>query len=161
VARSYVVRLSGAGNVEIVVEPLEDAASAKPPIPKPVPVSTTEPPHEAEGSSNGTGQRIFGWSMVAIGVAGLGTGGYFAARGIEQKAQSRNAEGSAALEANESAKQSFRTGGFSLVGGTVAIGVGILMLVTAPSSSPKKAASARVVPSGGPTGGGIDLVGTF
>jgi tetratricopeptide (TPR) repeat protein len=165
VARSYVVRLSGAGSIEIVVDKLEDAAVAKHES-KPkaeMNVLTTEPPPaDGEASSSGTGQKIIGWSLVAIGVGGLGTGAYFGGRALSQQAEGRRAEGAEAHDANDRAKDSFKVSVMSVAGGTAALAVGIIMLITAPSTPAKKSASmTRIVPNGGPMGGGLDLVGTF
>jgi hypothetical protein len=164
VARSYVVRLSGAGSIEIVVDKLDDASVAKHEKPKSdVNVLTTEPPPaDGETPSSGTGQKIIGWSLVAIGVGGLGTGAYFGGRALSQQAEGRRAEGVEAHEANDRAKDSFKVSVMSVAGGTAALAVGIIMLITAPSAPSKKSASTtRVVPNGGPMGAGLDLVGTF
>lgn len=160
--RTYTVRLSGAGVTEIVIDKLEAAPVAAPKKEKPKPslVLTTEPPPvEGEEPSSGTGQKVIGWSLLAIGIGGLGTGGYFASRAVDQNSKGRNAEGVEAHQANDRAKDSFKISIMSLAGGTAAAAVGIIMLVTAPSAPAKK--TARIVPNAGPMGGGLDLVGTF
>ena len=179
VARTYVVRLAGAGTVEIVVEKLEDARVA--PI---VPVATaapvqvassstsTEPPVE-EKQSSGTGQRVVGIGLVAVGVIGLGVGAYFGGKALSEQAEGRRScpttscPPGAADDANARAKDDFKVSMITISSGVGALALGTVIYVLAPSGSGKRAggkaprATARLVPDASPTQMGMGLVGTF
>lgn len=181
--RSYVVRLAGAGTVEIVVDKLDDAKPVAPaavaPVEKPAskahppmaPINV-EPPHVEADRSSGHAQRAIGLTVIGLGVAGLGVGGYFGARALSQHNEGRTCTPGPcpdAQEANDRAKASTTAAVISASAGFVAIGAGTILLITAPSSSTPSAtaaakpprASARVVPQAGPTQVGVGFVGTF
>jgi hypothetical protein len=166
--RSYVVRLAGAGLVEIVVDKLDEAAPAAIAAPAPRPVSAprlaplTEPPVEAE-VSHGSAQRTIGYALLGLGVVGLGTGAYFGGRAISEHSEASRAcpKGPCddATAANDRAKSSLNMSIVSVTAGTGALALGAILLMTAPSSRPAR--SARVIPQAGPSQAGITVVGAF
>ncbi len=180
VARSYVVRLRGAGTVEIVVDKLEDApqptvAIAEPaPAKKAAPVKvaplTEPPPAEAEGNRGGA-QRAFGLVLGGVGIVGIGAGAYFGGKAISESSQAR-CNGpcpDGASEANDRAKQATTNAIIAVSSGTVALAAGTIIYLTAPSASSSASrgtakpykATARVVPEAGPQQVGVGVVGTF
>ncbi len=118
VARSYIVRLLGAGAVEIVADKLEDAArapfasgTAMPAAPA-VPIgprvrapsslslaslnsADAVPADGPENERKGGFQRTIGVVVIGLGVGGLGVGGYFGARALAQSADARRSCNSA------------------------------------------------------------------
>lgn len=175
VSRTYVVRLSGAGVVEIVADELVDAAPARvAPAPKPAPVRfvalSPEPPAGEEHT--GRTQRIIGLSIVGLGVVGLGVGGYFGARALGQSSEGRSSCKTAPCppesnDANERAKASFGLSVTSIAAGTGAIALGTIVYLMSPSSSPPRGSApssrvtARVVPDIGPTQATLGVTGAF
>lgn len=171
VPRSYTVRLSGAGTVEIVVDKLDDVAApapvAEPVVAKksaPVKVSplTEPPPVEAETASRGGAQRTFGAIVAGLGVVGLGAGAYFGGKALSEQSQSR-CNGTCTQDNNDAkdrAKQSTTNAIISVTSGTVAIATGAIIYLTAPSSNPSGRVAA-IVPQAGPQQAGVGVVGTF
>jgi hypothetical protein len=175
VARSYVVRLTGAGAVEIVVDRLEDAPRAAAPVvarpssPK-IEVVTAAPSVPGEESKGGA-QRTIGLVVVGLGVAGLGTGAYFGGRALSQSAEGRRACSTAPCrpetnDANERAKASFAMTVVSVAAGTGAIALGTIIYLMAPSAPRRGAAksapvTARITPELGPTQASLGLTGSF
>jgi len=178
VPRSYVVRISGAGTTEIVVDKLEDVAApaASPakaqqrPV-RPV-VTRTEPPPPAEQNRGGA-QRTIGLVLVGAGVVGLGAGAWFGGQALSQSGEAKRVCPTAGTcpddgnEANDRAKESFKVSVVSLAAGTGALTIGAIVYFLAPNgSSPRGDAkppqrTARIVPSAGPTGASLGVVGTF
>jgi hypothetical protein len=169
-ARSYVVRVAGAGAVEIVVDELEDAS--RPAVaPAPARTELTEPPLVMEEESKGRGQRTVGLVLVGLGVAGLGTGAYFGGRALSQSAEGRRACTASpcppdANDANMRAKSSFATSVVSVAAGTGAIALGTIVYLMAPSAPTRGAApgsrmTARLIPEVGPTQASLGLSGSF
>lgn len=178
--RSYVVRITGAGTTEIVVERLEDVPTAKapaasPPAPKPiiveVPVSRPSPPPE---SDNGGAQRTTGVVLIGAGIIGLGVGAYFGGRALSESSQAKKicpssagCEDGEAQALNDNAKSSFKASVVSLAAGTGAITIGAIVYFLAPKASSARTSStppkrtARVIPSAGPSNVGLGVVGTF
>lgn len=178
--RSYVVRLSGAGTVEIVIDKLEDAPApaavvAPEPAPKkkaPVDVAplTEPPPVGGEARSSGGAQRVFGLVLAGVGVGGLGAGAYFGGKALTESQQATcNGPCAEGVEtANDRAKRSTTNAIIAASSGTVALAAGVIIYLTAPSNTssargaaPSKKATARVVPEAGPQQAGLSLVGTF
>jgi len=171
VARSYVVRLAGAGTVELVVDKLEDAprlAKAEPARVQAVsPVSA--PPSEEPG--RGGAQRTVGIVIVGLGIAAIGTGAYFGGRALSQSAEGRRACTSAPCpadsnDANDRAKSSFGATVVSVAAGTGAIALGTILYLMAPSSStrgtaPASRVTARLVPDLSPTQATLGVTGAF
>lgn len=173
-SRSYVVRLTGAGAVEIVVDKLEDAPRAAAPViakPKPARIDlVTAPPAPGEENRGGA-QRTVGLVVVGLGVAGLGAGAYFGGRALSQSAEGRRACSTApcpadANDANERAKSSFAMTVVSVAAGTGAIALGTIIYLMAPSAPTRGAAAstrttARITPEIGPTQASLGLSGAF
>jgi hypothetical protein len=179
VARSYVVRATG-GTVEIVVDQLDEeekaAPAAAPPKPARAPaprVTDEELTHasgqpERESGSSGTTQRVIGITLIGGGVAGLVGGGVFGAQAVSARSDARQLSGPAAEAANDRAKD--KTMGALICGsaGVVALAVGTILVVTAPSSGKKSPTvgggsklDAQLVPIAGPTQLGAGFEGTF
>jgi hypothetical protein len=178
-ARTYTVRLSGAGLTEIVVDPLEaEAAAVAPPAPARRPAKivtlTTEPPApEAADTSRGGAQRVIGLTVAGLGIAGLGAGAYFGGRALSESSSAKKGctpgpcpEGQT-NDANERAKSAFSYSVVSIAAGTGALAIGTILYFTAPRSGPRAAAAkpkgvtARVIPEAGPRSVGLGVVGTF
>lgn len=181
-ARSYVVRISGAGTVEIVVDALEDlrptAASNVAPAPPKTRARASGPvlgvpadPSRDEG--RGGAQRTTGLVLVGAGIVGLGAGAYFGGRALSQsgeakrtcpKAGSCSDNGGAA---NDRAKTSFKVSVISVAAGAGALTLGAIVYFLAPNDASSQGAgkppraTARVIPSIDPSGGSLGLVGTF
>lgn len=179
-SRTYSVRVSGAGVLEILVDPLEESAApaasaaAKAAPAKAARVTPVSEPAVPPDSSSGGAQRAIGLTLGGIGLVGLGTGAYFTGRGFSQSAEAKRACPTTACpegfadEANDRAKSSFAAGVVSVSVGTVLLATGVIVYLTAPSkpaSSASKATppkrTARVVPEAGPTQLGVGFVGTF
>lgn len=173
VARSYVVRLAGAGSVEILVDKLEDAARA-PVVTKSEPtrlhIANTAPVLPVEESRGGA-QRAIGLVVVGLGVVGLGTGAYFGGKALSESAESRRTCtttpcSSDSMDANNRAKSSATAGIVSVAAGTGAIALGTVIYMLAPSnpvrgSAPSTRMTARIVPEVGPTQATFGVTGAF
>jgi hypothetical protein len=165
-SRSYVVRLSGGGLVEIVADKLDDASptTAKVAAPSRTRIAIVdEPPADAE-ESHGTAQRVVGYTLVGLGVVGLGTGAYFGGRALSEHSEASRACANsepcdAASAANDRAKSSLNASIVSVTAGTGALAIGAIVLLTAPSPTTKR--SARVVPEVGPGHAGVSVGGVF
>ena len=175
IARSYVVRLAGAGTVEILVDKLEDARS---PVATTratsAPVSLATPSTEpAAETSRGGAQRVVGITFIGLGVVGLGAGAYFGGRALSESSEGKRTcpttpcPAGATNEANDRAKDSFKLSVISISSGAGAIAIGTIIYLLAPSSTKEITAgkpprtTARIVPEAGPTGGSLGVVGTF
>lgn len=171
-ARSYVVRLTGAGTVEIVVDKLDDAPrAAVPVVAKPAKIDLVTSPPEPGEEHTGRAQRTIGIVVIGLGVAGFGAGAYFGGRALSQSADGRRACTSAPCppesnDANERAKSSFAMTVVSVAAGTGAIALGTIIYLMAPSA-PKRGETkgtrmtARLTPEIGPTQATIGLAGAF
>ena len=179
--KTQIIRMSGAGTIEIVVDKLEDApAAAAVAVSEPVSQTTTrsapvkiapltEPPPDGESPTRGSAQRTFGVVLGALGIGGLGAGGYFAAKAISDGAAARcNGPCPAgASDANDRAKQSTTNAIIAFSSGTVALAAGTIIYLTAPNASSPRAgaaprrATARLVPEAGPQQVGLGVVGSF
>lgn len=186
--RTYVVRLSGPGVVEIVVDKLEDAhkpslAAAPAPAsaadrsetkgpPAMANVEAEPPVTESNAGSRGGAQRAIGLTLGGLGIAGLAVGGYFGSRAVSEHNEAGRACASGpcpeAQDANDRSKDAARTAVISATAGFVAVGIGTIVYFTAPKGPSSQAAkntpvkpSARLVPEAGPTQVGMGIVGTF
>lgn len=163
IAKSYVVRLSGAGVSEIVIDKLEaePIAAAAPTIDAPRVVLMNEPPAadgHAATSSSGRAQKIIGLSIAAIGVGGLGTGVYFGSQAFKDSADARRTTGTASTDARDKSRRAFTSTAISLAAGTGALTLGLVLFATAPKSTKT---TARIVPTGGPGDVGMGMAGIF
>lgn len=178
VSRSYAVRLSGAGVVEIVVDRLDDAPRAALVAPKSasprVQALTTEPPAPAE-DNRGRTQRVLGVGVIGLGLVGIGTGAYFAGRAISLRSDGRKACTSSPCppetnDANDRAKSAFNMSVTSIAAGTGAIALGTIIYLLAPSSpsssgttatGPTIRRTARITPEVSPTEVSMGVSGAF
>ena len=177
VARSYAVRLTGAGVTEILVDKLDDSPRVATPA-KPAPArarldSTLVPEQPAE--SRGGAQRTIGLTLVGLGVVGLGTGAYFGGKALSESAEGRRAcsltpcpaqEQAAATDANDRAKSSMLVSIVTIGAGTGAIALGTIVYLVAPSSpargtAPSTRMTARFAPSVTPTQASVGVTGAF
>jgi hypothetical protein len=171
--RSYVVRLAGAGVVEIVVEPLDDAprpAAVRSPEPRTIQV-LPQSPVPAEESRGGT-QRAIGLVIAGAGVVGLGAGAYFGGRALSEQSANRRACPTSpcpdgVVVDNDGARSALNGSLISVAAGTGALALGSILYFTAPRSTPTRGTAprsrttARVVPEASPSQLGVGVVGTF
>ena len=175
VARSYAVRLTGAGVTEILVDKLDDSpratAAAKPARAR----LDLAPVSEQAMESHGGVQRTIGLTLVGLGVVSLGTGAYFGGKALGESAEGRRAcsltpcpaqEQAAATDANDRAKSSMLVSIVTIGAGTGAIALGTVVYLMAPSSPPRGAApstrmTARFAPSVTPTQASVGVTGAF
>jgi hypothetical protein len=180
VSRSYGVRLTGAGVVEIIVDNLDDAAkpivAAAPPKPAParIRLESTVPVAPVEESQGGA-QRTIGLTLVGLGIVGLGTGAYFGGKALSDSAEGRRAcsvtpcpgaQKTEAADANDRARSSFASSVVSVAAGTGALAVGMIVYFMAPSATvrgaaPAKRMTARFAPSVSPTEASVGVTGAF
>jgi hypothetical protein len=175
-SKSYVVRISGPGTTEIVVDKLEDV---------PAPAAAAKPQHRyepralapAQGpateENRGGTQRTVGLILVGAGVVGLGAGAWFGGKALSESGEAnRTCPTSDSCDdhgtgANERSKDSFKVAAISLAAGTGALAAGAIVYFLAPSASTPRGdakpprRSAHVVPSAGPNGVSLGFVGTF
>lgn len=168
-------------NVEVTVPRLEPDPSAAPPPPPPPPAQaavtpTSTSPVDAD-KGNGGGQRLIGFVVAGVGVAGVAVG---AVTGLMAMGESSDAKAAcpndggcanrAAVDASDSAKTlglvstiGFAAGGALLVGGAV-------LILTAPKGAAAKASlpgpasdkrAFHLAPTAGPNGGGLTVGGVF
>ena len=176
VARSYAVRLTGAGVTEILIDKLEDSprpAAAAKPEPARVRLVSTVP--DAAPESRGGAQRTIGLTLVGLGVVGLGTGAYFGGKALSESAEGRRACATTpcpaqaqadATDANDRAKSSMLTSIVTIGAGTGAIALGTVVYMMAPSAPSRGAApstrmTARFAPSVTPTQATVGVTGVF
>jgi tetratricopeptide (TPR) repeat protein len=174
-ARTYVVRLAGAGTTEIVVDRLEDAApvAVVAPKPAPPPIVAAEPAPAADTSTGGT-QRAIGVVTMTGSLVGFGVGAYFGGRALSESSEANRAcpqqgpcKDGAADDANARAKSSMNMAIIGAAAGTGALALGAIIYFTAPRAEPARGKadepkkSARLVPSAGPREVGLGLAGTF
>ncbi len=157
-SRSYVVKLAAGGQVEIVIDKLEDVPPvvAAPPASKAAPVRVapvTEPPAAADENRGGA-QRIVGGGLIAAGVIGLGAGTYFAGRALSLNADAQDASDASA---HDRAKAAMNTSLVSFAAGTGAITAGAILYIL----SPRSASKAQITPEAGPSYAGVGVRGAF
>ena len=182
VSRSYSVRITGAGVVEIMVDNLEDAAKsavavapAKPAAaPARIRLESAVPAVPAEESQGGV-QRTIGLTLIGLGVVGLGTGAYFGGKALSESAEGRRAcsvtpcpaaQKADANDANDRARSSFTSSVVSAAAGTGALAVGMIVYFLAPSATTRGTApttrmTARFAPSVSPTEASVGVTGAF
>ena len=159
------------GEQKFTVGPLEAAPKVATPTPAPTTAPTPPPTTVAAlpepPPNKGSGQKTAGFVALGIGGAGLVVGGVTGVMAMSKNKTANDAcpndgacASQAAVDANSSAKSlaTISTVGF-IVGG-VGLAAGIVLLATAPSSTPKTG-SLHLVPTAGPSGGGLAAFGTF
>ncbi|HEY8077377.1 MAG TPA: hypothetical protein VIF62_24795 [Labilithrix sp.] len=158
-SRAYVVKLAAGGQVEIVVDKLEDVPPpvvlAPPPKSAPIRVEPiTEPPPVESDANRGSAQRLVGGGLIAAGVIGLGTGAYFAGRALSLNADAQNASDASA---HDRAKAAMNVSLVSFAAGTGAITAGAVLYILSPRSTSK----AQITPEVGPSFAGVGMRGVF
>ena len=138
---------------EISVPALEDA-----------PVVSTTKPTVATDDTKGSGRKTIGLVVGGVGVVALGVGTVFGLR-ASSKWGERNDHCTAAgcdaqaVNAYKDAKSAALLADIGLAVGVVAIGAGVVLFVTAPSS--EKTTAVHVVPSVSTNAGGLSVLGSF
>ncbi len=160
------------------VPALEDAPAAggvaTPGGGAPAVTPTTTPATPVGGSASdaaaedGSGRRTLGLVVGGVGVVALGIGGFFGLRAMSKwDERKENCPGGAcnatAVEAGSDAKSAANVANLGVGLGLVAIGVGVVLFITAPSGDKPKAPTTgfRVVPQATTSSGGLHVVGTF
>jgi hypothetical protein len=178
--KSYVVRITGAGTTEIVVDKLDDVPAAPAPAAAPQPakqksiVIQKDEPAPAREESKGGAQRTTGLILVGAGVVGLGVGAYFGGKALSESNQAKkicpstaSCPDGEAQDLNDSSKSSFKVSVISLAAGTGALTLGAVIYFLAPSASSARGdvkppqRTAKIIPSASPSNAGLTVVGTF
>ena len=157
-----VVAKAGPGTDRIEVPVLEDDA-----VEGPLPPGGGPPP-DTGTPGRGNTQRIVGGVVTGTGVAIGATALVFQLVALSVDSKSKTTCGLPAGQdinnACQTQKDAAKTNQAAAIGlgitGVLAIGVGLTLIFTAPSS-PAKTAKVRFLPDVGPTGGGFTLVGSF
>jgi len=167
-------------SVEVTVPKLESDAPAPAPVAKPstTPQPTTKTPSRAS-EDEGSGQRTIGYVVGGVGVAGLAVGAVTGLMAMGKSSDAKNAcpndgpcANKSAVDAADSAKTLGLVSTISFVAGGALLAGGAVLIFTAPGGNKtgqnepasKKSlqhATIRVAPTGGPTGGGLTVLGVF
>jgi len=158
------------------VPPLQAAEGSRAgPAPAPTPGAATseraEPPAGEAGVQSSaadvapTGQRLWGWVLGGVGVAGLTAGAFL---GLDAASTDERADGFCldgrcerqGADLNEEARDTAVLANIAYVAGGLALGAGVFLLVTAPSEEQPRQAW-RIVPSLGPKSAGASVSGAF
>ena len=141
--------------------------------PRPVDTDTEKKPVTDEAPA-GNGKRTVGYVIGGVGIVALGVGSYFGVRAFSKWGE-RNDHctpdcSPAAKSAGDDAKTAATISNIGIGLGLVGIGVGTYLVLTAKSASEPSASHSRsvrharalqVLPSIGPTGGGLLLRGAY
>ena len=159
------------GSTTLKIPKLEDANDTPPP--RAVDTDTEKKPVTDEATPS-NGRRTAGFVIGGVGVVALGVGGFFGLRAFSKWGdRNDNCVGgcnSAAKTAGDEAKTAATIGNIGIGLGVVAIGVGTYLVLSSKSSSEPSAAQRRpslqarawqVLPTAGPTGGGLVLQGAY
>ncbi len=136
---------------------------------------TAKPPAPESPKSGGGTQRAIAYVVGAAGIVSLGIGTGF---GIDAVSKSKDAKGQctsvpnvcppSAVNENSSAKSSALVSDITLGAGVVAVGVGLYLLLSAPSDTPPPSDNApatsgrlRFAPIVAPTAAGLAIQGSF
>jgi hypothetical protein len=148
------------------VQPLPVPGEQPPPVPQPPPAMGGD-----TGTNDGSGQRIAGFVVGGVGVVAAIVGVAFGAAAISKEGDADDAcppdssptgpDGTLlcseeAIQASDAAKTNALLSNVFLFGGIGLVGVGLVVVLTAPSA-PEGAATATLTPTAGPTGGGAQL----
>jgi hypothetical protein len=148
--------------VTVTLEDEPEAATPPPPVTPPPPSTTPVPPPPAETSSGST-QRTLGIVAAVVGLAGLGTGaafGLIAKSKNNEALEPQNCPTSKlctqnGLDLTNDAKTAATLSTVSFIAGGVLAAGGIVLVLTAPSGSPRT--GLRVTPLLGPSTAGLGL----
>lgn len=169
VARSLVIREGEKERRERIVFP----ALAAPPAPvAPVMPSapTPSPALPAPSASSGGTQRTVAYALGAAAVGGIGLGTAYGLVASSTYKSARTDCGSGCSATSSAASEKSRADGqaavstIAFIAGGAALTAGLVLFLTAPKGAAQdgtKAAVIAVVPTGGPSGGGVLLVASF
>lgn len=137
--------------------------AAAPPTPPP---PVTEPPPADPETSPGKTQRIIGVVTGGAGLVMLGVGGIVVLGAKSDYDDATKTCGTSCpreqTTAANDARSSANVGGIVFGIGAVALVTGVVLFFTAPSAKPSSSAAAfRIVPTAGPSGGGVAMGGAF
>jgi len=159
--------------VAFVAPPPPTPAAAPAGIPQTLPPtsapaeSTPSSSTPSETASTANGQRIAAYVLGGAGVVCIGVGGAFGLSAASKWSQAKIDCGSGCSATSNARSEksdadtaaAASTGAF--IAGAVEIAAGVIVFLTAPSGEKTKGATLRVVPSVGPSGGGVLLSGKF
>jgi serine/threonine-protein kinase len=128
--------------------------------------ATDFPPPVVE--ENGSVQRTIGWVVTGVGVVGVGIGAGFGLSSLGKRNESRShcvvdACDGVGVGLRDDAIRNGNIATVATIAGGAAVAGGILLILTAPSSSEshERAGKLHAVPSVGLNGGGLSLQGSF
>jgi hypothetical protein len=160
--------------ITINVPDLEDdpaalAAAAPPPVPFTAPPSfgAPPPPLDRVEEGGGQGQRIAGGVIGGLGVVGVVAGVFLGLEAKSQNAQaapfcaSKNLCTQSGVALTDQARSSATLATVGFLAGGAALGAGLVVFLTAPSSRTRPAPIARLVPIAGPGSAGGAVVGAW
>lgn len=149
-------------------------ASPVPPKTPAAPTSATQAPTAERtdvdrGVARGSGQRIWGYALGGVGVAGLGTAGVLAliARSKDEQADQQCGESQPSLcnrrgvELGDDAKTFGNTATFVSIAGTAALAAGVVLIVTAPKTKTSGVSQVRLGSNIGRSSSAIVLEGSW
>jgi hypothetical protein len=168
----------GAAKVEAKVPKLEDAPEATPPPATPQPTKEPSPPPPPPHEESGSSRKTIGYIVGGVGVVGLGVGAVTGLMAISANNDSKKAcpqSGACAdksgVDANDRAKTLGTVSTIGFIAGGVLLAAGAGLVLTAPSSTEKRAARAlvpshstlevSVAPDVGAKNAGLVVVGAF
>jgi hypothetical protein len=148
--------------------PVEAPKSAPPPPAAPV---SSPPQADAPPARDGSGQRTLGLVVGGVGVVGLGVGTYFGLRAKKKNNDSfdhclpndHNQCDQNGVDLRNSAKSSAGLSTAFMIGGGLVLATGVVVYLTAPSSSPRTGSISglRVTAGVGPNDGRVAFEGAF
>lgn len=160
------------GSSTFRIPKLADAAPAE--VRRPRPVDTdTEKKAVTDEAPTGNAKRTTGFVIGGAGIVALGVGSYFGLRAFSKWSEREDncVDGctDAGKRAGDSAQSAATIANIGIGLGVVAIGVGTYLVLSAKPSSeshashnrPRQGRALRVVPTFGPSAGGLLLSGTY
>jgi hypothetical protein len=145
--------VSAPGPMTVKLDPLQDDV----PPPPPPPVEKPAPPPPPQEGGFWSGRRVLGAVVGGVGVAGVGLGIGFGLYTFNQKAlRDANCQGTVCNNVgifyHQQAQQAATVSTIGFVGGTVLLGVGAVLFITAPRKAPADGATTGVSFGVGPRG---------
>jgi len=159
------------GSTTLEIPKLADAPSAGAGA-RPVDTDTEKKP-VTEEAPGGNGKRTAGFVIGGVGIVALGVGGYFGVRAFSKWSERNdNCVGGCSASAKSSGDDAKTAATISNIGiglGLVALGVGSYLVLSSKSSSEpsasrshgQQARTLQLLPTAGPTGGGLLLRGAY